>query len=87
MPAYDDALELISMVGPLATTSANISGEPTPSSVESIASALGDAVAIYLDGSLSAADMPSSIVDVTGFRPKIVREGVIGRREIDKVLG
>ncbi|MFY9588993.1 MAG: L-threonylcarbamoyladenylate synthase [Actinomycetota bacterium] len=87
MPAHDDLLDLIAMVGPLATTSANLSGTPTPSTVEEIARELGDEVGLYLDGGPAHADVPSTIVDLTRWRPKIVREGAIGSSEVQRALG
>ncbi len=86
MPAHEDLLELISMIGPLAATSANPTGEPTPRTVDEIANALGDAVSFYLDGGPAAGDAPSTIVDLTRRRPKVTREGAIGKREIEKAL-
>lgn len=86
MPAHDDLLELIAMVGPLAATSANISGSPTPPTIEEIAGELGDQVPLYLDGGPASADVPSTIVDLARWRPKIVREGAIPRSTIESVL-
>jgi L-threonylcarbamoyladenylate synthase len=87
MPAHDDLLDLIAMVGPLATTSANLSGAPTPSTVEEIARELGDDVGLYLDGGPARADVPSTIVDLTRWRPKIVREGAIPSAQVQRALG
>jgi L-threonylcarbamoyladenylate synthase len=87
MPAHDDLLDLIAMVGPLAATSANFSGSPTPSTVEQIAHELGDEVALYLDGGPAKAEVPSTIVDLTRWRPKITREGAIPAVDIDRALG
>jgi L-threonylcarbamoyladenylate synthase len=87
MPAHEDLIELISIVGPLAATSANLSGVLTPGSVKEIREQLGDGVAVYLDGGPAGADVASTIVDVARWRPKIVREGAIPKVEIDRVLG
>jgi tRNA threonylcarbamoyl adenosine modification protein (Sua5/YciO/YrdC/YwlC family) len=87
MPAHDDLLDLIATVGPLAATSANPSGVPTPPTVEEIASRLGENVGLYLDGGPARADVPSTIVDLTRWRPKIVREGAIPASEIERALG
>jgi len=86
MPAHDDLLELISRIGPLATTSANRSGEPTPATIGEIAAAFGDAAGLYLDGGPSSADVPSTIVDLTGWRPKVTREGAIPGNDVEQVL-
>jgi L-threonylcarbamoyladenylate synthase len=74
------------MIGPLAATSANLSGEPTPATVPEIAARLGDSVSLYVDGGPSAGDVPSTIVDLTRWRPKVTREGAIPRAEIDRAL-
>ncbi len=87
MPAHDDLLELIAMVGPLAATSANLSGSPTPSTIEEIARDLGDEVGLYLDGGSAHADVSSTIVDLSRWRPKIVREGAIPTADVDRALG
>jgi tRNA threonylcarbamoyl adenosine modification protein (Sua5/YciO/YrdC/YwlC family) len=86
MPAHDDLLDLIMMIGPLAATSANLSGEATPATVEEITARLGDSVSLYVDGGPSAADVPSTIVDLTRWRPKVTREGAIPGAEIDRAL-
>ena len=87
MPAHDDLLELIAIVGPLAATSANVSGAPTPSTVDEIVGELGEDVPLYLDGGPASADVPSTIVDLARWRPKVVREGAIPKADIEKALG
>ena len=75
------------MVGPLAATSANLSGVSTPATVTEIRAQLGDGVGVYLDGGPATADVPSTIVDVTRWRPKVVREGAVSRTEVERALG
>ena len=87
IPAHQDLIELISSVGPMAATSANRSGSPTPSTIEEIRRELGDAVAVYVDGGPAREEVPSTIVDCTRRKPKVVREGAIGSKEIDAALG
>lgn len=87
MPAHDELLELIWMVGPLATTSANRTGEPTPPTVAAISDSLGEGVGLYLDGGPAAGEVPSTIVDLTGRRPTVVREGAIPKADIERALG
>lgn len=86
MPAHDELLELIWMVGPLATTSANISGAPTPGTVQAIAESLGAGVSLYLDGGPAPGEVPSTIVDLAGLRPRVVREGAIPKADIARAL-
>ena len=67
---------LCATVGPLATTSANLHGEPTPETAGRVAEVFGDAVAVVLDGG-PCAGSPSTVVDCTGVEPKLLREGRI----------
>jgi len=67
---------LCAIVGPLATTSANLHGEPTPETAAMVAEVFGDAVAVVLDGG-PCAGSPSTVVDCTGVEPKLLREGRI----------
>jgi tRNA threonylcarbamoyl adenosine modification protein (Sua5/YciO/YrdC/YwlC family) len=86
MPAHDDLLDLIMMIGPLAATSANVSGRPTPSTVAAVAAELGDAVSLYVDGGPAAGEVPSTIVDLTRWRTKVVREGPISKQAVEEAL-
>lgn len=63
-------------VGPLATTSANISGQETPATASEVAALFGDAVALVLDAG-SCEGSPSTVVDCTGPDVKLLREGRI----------
>jgi L-threonylcarbamoyladenylate synthase len=64
--------------GPVATTSANRHGEPTPPTAEAAAASLAGPVAVVVDGG-PLAGVPSTVVDVTGPQPVVLREGPIGR--------
>ena len=87
MPDHPDTIELIEMTGPLAVTSANLTGEPTPPDIEGIRARLGDEVAVYLDGGRAKEETGSTIVDLARRRPSIVREGPITREEIERAIG
>jgi tRNA threonylcarbamoyl adenosine modification protein (Sua5/YciO/YrdC/YwlC family) len=87
MPDHADMIALIEMTGPLAVTSANLSGEPTPPDVTQISEQLGDSIAVYVDGGPSKEGSGSTIVDLARRRPKIVREGPIGRDQIERAIG
>ena len=67
-------------VGPLATTSANRSGEPTPVTAAEAAAALDGPVGFVLDGG-RCDGVPSTVVDVTGVAWRVLREGPIGAIE------
>jgi L-threonylcarbamoyladenylate synthase len=87
MPAHSAVLSLLEMTGPLAVTSANMSGEPTPGTVEEIRVGFGDDVAIYIDDGPSKEETGSTIVDLARRKPAIIREGPISAVEIERVIG
>lgn len=95
MPDNNIAMELLSETGPLAVSSANLTGQPAATTVEAAVAALGDAVAVYLDGGESGthtADggVGSTIVDATGLvlgkELTIVRHGAIPDEAIFEAL-
>lgn len=63
--------------GPLAVSSANLSGQPAATSVDEAEQMLGASVSVYLDGGPSAGSTASTILDVTASVPRILREGTI----------
>lgn len=67
---------------PITSTSANISGSPAPRSVVDIERALGPGVDLYLDAGTIAAGLPSTVIDVTGPHPLLIREGAIPLAEL-----
>ena len=78
VPDHPIALSLIEQTGPLAVSSANRSGSPAPITAMDARLQLGGAVAVYLDaGPAPAAALPSSIVDVTGDEPRLLRAGAL----------
>ncbi|MFG3522057.1 L-threonylcarbamoyladenylate synthase [Nocardia nova] len=86
MPLHPLALELIHQVGPLAQSSANLSGSAPALSAAAARSQLGSAVSIYLEAG-QCSDRPSTIVSVIGKRPTILREGTIGTKAVAEVVG
>ncbi|AUI61342.1 L-threonylcarbamoyladenylate synthase [Amycolatopsis sp. BJA-103] len=87
MPLHPVALELLRDVGPMAVSSANVSGQPPASTAQEAVDQLGDSVAVYLDGGSTGEPVPSSMVDLTGDDPVILREGAVSRAAIAEVLG
>lgn len=87
MPLHPVAIELLREVGPLAVSSANVSGQPPATTVAQAREQLGDSVAVYLDGGPCAIGAPSTIVDLTGAAPRIVREGAVTAERVGEVLG
>jgi L-threonylcarbamoyladenylate synthase len=69
---------------PITTTSANISGQPTPTSLEEITKQLGDEVDMVIDSGWPK-KLPSTVVDLTTWPPKITREGA-GIKKVSKYL-
>ena len=82
MPDHELALELIREVGPLAVSSANRTGMPAATSVEEAREMLGKSVRVYLDGGRTAGAVASTILDVTGLRPRVLREGGLDLEEL-----
>ena len=78
MPADKRALALLKHTGPLAVSSANITGQPAAQTIEQAEEMLGGRVAVYLDGGPSSSGMASTILDATGSTPRILRAGAIG---------
>ncbi|AWB82107.1 threonylcarbamoyl-AMP synthase [Corynebacterium yudongzhengii] len=87
MPLHPVAIELLREVGPMAVSSANISGSAPPVTAQQAREQLGRAVSVYLDGGEATIGQPSTIVDVSGASPKILREGAISAERIGEVLG
>ncbi len=88
MPQHPVALDLLAQTGPMAVSSANLTGQPAATTAEAAREQLGDSVEIYLDGGPCDASTPSTIVDLTGDMPRLLRAGVvsIGRlREVAAV--
>jgi L-threonylcarbamoyladenylate synthase len=77
MPDDATALALLKVTGPLAVSSANITGEPAAESVEDAERMLGDDVTVYLDGGPSRSGVPSTILDTTSTVPRVLRQGSI----------
>jgi len=87
MPLQPVALEVLSKTGPMAVSSANVSGQPAATTAAEAQRQLGDLVDVYLDGGLSEQQAASTIVDLTAATPRILREGPISAHRIAEVLG
>jgi len=86
MPHHPLALALLARTGPLAVTSANRSGEPTPSTCEELQRVFGDAVAVYLCEPEPLVGAPSTVVDLTGPELRVLREGALREAELRAAL-
>jgi L-threonylcarbamoyladenylate synthase len=87
MPLHPVAIELLREVGPMAVSSANISGRPAAVTAADARDQLGDMVEVYLEAGPSAQGSASTIVDLTGAQPRILREGPVTAAAIADVLG
>lgn len=87
MPLQPVALELLRETGPLAVSSANVSGQPPATTAAVAQEQLGELVDVYLDGGTSAQQAASTIVDLTGAAPRILREGPVSAAAVAAVLG
>lgn len=84
-PDHPVAQALLHLTGPLATTSANRSGEPTPPGIEDIARVFREAVEVYLDAG-TVSGLPSTVVSVVSEHLRILRPGRVGKTEIHRAL-
>lgn len=86
MPLHPVALELLRETGPMGVSSANLSGQPAPTTCDEAVEQLGESVSIYLDGGPSGDPVASTIVDVTGLVPRVQRLGAIGLEVLREVV-
>jgi L-threonylcarbamoyladenylate synthase len=86
MPHDPVALELLGRTGPLAVSSANTTGRPAATDADGAAEMLADSVAVILDGGPTSDDRPSTIVDCTASRPRVLRVGAVAVEELRAVL-
>ena len=87
MPLHPVAIELLREVGPMAVSSANVSGRPAAVTAADARNQLGDLVEVYLEAGPSARQAASTIVDLTSAQPRVLREGPITAAAIAEVLG
>jgi tRNA threonylcarbamoyl adenosine modification protein (Sua5/YciO/YrdC/YwlC family) len=101
MPDHKIALALLQETGPLAVSSANLTGEPAAITCQQAEIALGAKVKVYLDGGASPKGEASTIVDMTSLvdtvsesgdiittgKVKIVRRGALSQQKLATVLG
>ncbi len=87
MPDNAIALELIRGAGvPIAAPSANRSGRPSPTDAATVRDDIGDAVAMVLDGGPARVGLESTVLDVSGGSPVLLRPGGISKEEIEEAL-
>jgi L-threonylcarbamoyladenylate synthase len=86
MPLHPVALEVLREVGPMAVTTANRVGQPAPLTAEEARDQLEYSVRIYLEAGPAVDPAPSTIVDVTGDAPRVLRDGAVPLEKLRDVV-
>src|ERR1700734_2385775 len=86
MPLHPVALDLLRRTGPMAVSSANRHSLPAATTAGEAQTQLGDAISVYLDGGPCADNVPSTILDLTGTVPKMLRAGALSVDDLRKVV-
>ena len=86
MPLHPVALELLERTGPMAVSSANLTGRPAANTCDEAQDQLGELVQLYLDGGAAGVGVPSSIVDGTGEVPRLLRAGALSLEDLQAVV-
>lgn len=87
VPDHPVARRLLMAAGPMAVTSANLSGLPSPSTARQVLAQLGGRIALIIDGGKTPGGIPSTVVDCSGPEIWILREGPILKDQIWAALG
>jgi len=87
VPDHVVARSVLRAAGPMAVTSANLSGYPSPSTAEEVFAQLNGRISLILDGGITPGGVPSTLVDCTGTQPIVMREGPISLNQILAVTG
>ncbi|MEK6681345.1 MAG: L-threonylcarbamoyladenylate synthase [Nitrospirota bacterium] len=88
VPGNQITLLLLKIAGfPVTATSANLSGEPSPSDPKDVIANLGEKLELILDGGKTAGGKESTIIDVTEDPPRCIREGRVFIKEIEDFIG
>jgi len=86
IPAHPVPVALIEGLGvPIVGTSANLSGKPSTLTADEVHSQFGDRIDLIIDGGRCSGGKESTIVDVTGETPVVLREGAISKEELKRV--
>ena len=87
VPDHPVARELLRAAGPMAVTSANISGQASPSTAQEVLDQLNRRIELIIDGGQTPGGIPSTLVDCSGDEIKVLREGPISLEQILSALG
>lgn len=86
MPDHDVALELLARTGPLAVSSANRTGLPPATNADDAEAMLGELVRVILDAGPTPGPVPSTIVDCTGEKGRVLRLGAVSRESLEAIV-
>jgi len=86
VPDHDQARELLRRTGPLAATSANLSGQPSAQTAGEVLAQLGGKIDLILDGGPAPGGQASTVLDCSGAEFRILREGLISWQTIKDLL-
>ena len=86
VPDHLVARALLRAAGPMAVTSANLSGQASPSTAQEVYAQLGGRIPLILDGGGTPGGVPSTVVNCLGAEPQVLREGPITLAQIQAVL-
>ena len=86
VPDHEVARALLRAAGPMAVTSANISGEQSPVTAEEVYEQLGDRIDLIIDGGKTPGGVPSTLVDSTTSELKVLREGPVSLEDLLSAL-
>jgi L-threonylcarbamoyladenylate synthase len=86
MPLHPVTLDLLRRTGPMAVSSANRHGLPAATTAGEARDQLGDAISVYLDGGPCTDNVPSTILDLTGTVPRMLRAGALSADALRKVV-
>jgi len=88
LPDDESVRELLRLCGgALTATSANVSGAPPASSAQEVANYFQSGLDLILDSGRTSATAASTVVDVSGAVPRLIREGTLSRAKLEEVLG
>ncbi|MBI1793030.1 MAG: threonylcarbamoyl-AMP synthase [Chloroflexi bacterium] len=82
VPDHPVARALLQAAGPMAVTSANISGRPSPATADEVQAQLGGRIALIIDGGRAPGGIPSTLADCTGRQPIVLRAGPISLEQL-----
>lgn len=87
LPGDAEARAIVRACGGLLTaTSANPAGRPPARTAREVADYFPEGFGLVIDGGPTRTELPSTVIDVTGTRPRLIREGVVTRAELEETL-